>query len=381
MKTLVPFVSLKPLEEKLSSVLDDAYERVRQNSSYIRGTCCREFEEKFAAYCGTRYCVGVGNGLDALTLILLALGIKEGDEVLVPGNTFIATVLAVTRTGATPVPVEPDESTYTIDPEQVGKAISSKTKAMIAVHLYGQPCNMEALAALCKEKGIFLVEDCAQAHGATYRGRRVGSFGIAAGFSFYPTKNLGALGDGGAVVTDSGELEAKVRALGNYGSIEKYHSVYQGMNSRLDELQAAFLEAKLEYLAETNDFRKKVAGRYRKEIRNPQVLLPEVSKETDPVWHIFAIRTKRREEFREYLQKKGIETAVHYPVPPHKQPCYREMNGLSLPITEQISETEVSLPMYYGMSKEAVDAVIAAVNEYSEEKKRNDKPENGVGKE
>lgn len=362
----VPFVTFKPLEREIHAELQNAFERVLEKSWYIGGQEDRKFEAEFAKYTGSRYAVGCGNGLDALMLSMKALGIGPGDEVIVPSNTFIATALAVTYTGAMPVFVEPDLRTCNIDPQKIEERITGKTKAVIAVHLYGQPCDMDPIVDIAKRHGLWLIEDCAQAHGASYKGKRVGSFGDAAGFSFYPGKNLGALGDAGAVTTDNQRLADQVRALGNYGSDYKYHHVYQGNNSRLDEMQAAFLSVKLQSLDRVNEDRRHTAARYLEGIRNPEILLPYINPQTQPVWHIFAIRCSRRDELKKFLNDKGIGTNEHYPVPIHEQPCYRNLGFQhgDFPAAEEISATELSIPMYYGMKDEEVQYVIDAVNEF-----------------
>ena len=317
-------------------------------------------------YCGVKYCVGCGNGLDALMLALKALGISEGDEVIVPSNTYIATALAVTYVGAKPVFVEPKIETFNIDPERIESAITDKTKAIMPVHLYGQACDMDKIMEIAKRYDLFVVEDCAQAHGATYKGHRVGSFGDAAGFSFYPGKNLGALGDAGALVTNNKELADKVRALGNYGSDYKYHHIYRGNNSRLDELQAAFLSAKLPHMDKINEERRRIADCYLNEIHNPKIILPTVEKYMVPVWHIFGIRCTDRSELERYLNDKGIGTNKHYPIPMHLQECYKDLGYKEgdFPIAEEISKTELSIPMYYGMTDEEIQYVIDVINGY-----------------
>ena len=362
----VPFVSFKPLERELDKPLREAFNRVFENSWYIEGNEDKAFEEAFAAYCHSKYCVGCGNGLDALMLPLRALGIGPGDEVIVPSNTYIATALAVTYVGATPVFVEPDIRTYNINPEKIEEKITANTRAIMPVHLYGQPCDMDPIMAIAKKYNLYVIEDCAQAHGATYKGKTVGSFGDGAGFSFYPGKNLGALGDAGAFVSDNHELADKVRALGNYGSDYKYHHVYKGCNSRLDELQAAFLSAKLPTMDKVCDDRRATAKKYLEGIKNPLVILPYILPETQPVWHLFAIRCDRRDELQAYLQEKGIGTNKHYPIPMHLQDCYRDLNipQGALPIAEEISATELSLPMYYGMTEEEIQYVIEAINDF-----------------
>lgn len=362
----IPFVSFKPLEKELNAELRAAFDRVFLNSWYIDGKEDTAFETAFAVYCNTKYCIGCGNGLDALMLSLKALGVGAGDEVIVPSNTYIATALAVTYVGATPVFVEPDIRTYNIDPERIEAEITNKTKAIMPVHLYGQPCDMQPIMKIAKKYNLFVVEDCAQAHGATYHGQVIGSFGDAAGFSFYPGKNLGALGDAGATVTNNKTVADKVRALGNYGSDYKYHHIYQGNNSRLDELQAAFLAAKLPHLERMNKERRRIAARYLNEIHSPALVLPYVLEGTDPVWHIFAIRCQERDRLANYLEKCGIATNKHYPIPMHLQGAYAELNipKGALPIAEEISATQLSLPMYYGMTDEEISYVIDTLNQF-----------------
>ena len=375
----VPFVTFKPLEKELDKDLRAAFERVYTRSWYIEGEEDKKFEDAFASFCGTKYAVGCGNGLDSLILSLKALGIGVGDEVIVPSNTFIATALAVTYTGATPVFVEPDIRTFNINPDLIEAAITSKTKAIMPVHLYGQPCDMDPIIAIAKKHNLYIIEDCAQAHGATYKGKRVGSFGTAAGFSFYPGKNLGALGDAGAAVTNDKALADKIRALGNYGSDYKYHHIYKGNNSRLDEMQAAFLSAKLPGLDKVNDNRRTTAKKYLSGIKNPNVILPYVNLDTNPVWHIFGIRVKTEAEksgsaelgtgrtsLEKYLNDAGIGTNKHYPIPMHLQECYKDMGFKKgdFPIAEEISATELSIPMYYGMTDEEVQYVIDKINDW-----------------
>ena len=362
----VPFVTFKPLEKELDKDLRDAFERVYNRSWYIEGVEDEAFEKAFAEYCDSKYCVGVGNGLDSLFLALKAMGIKEGDEVIVPSNTYIATALAVTYTGATPIFVEPDIRTFNIDPTKIEAAITDKTKAIMPVHLYGQACDMDPIMEVAKKYNLYVVEDCAQAHGAKYKGKVIGSFGDAAGFSFYPGKNLGALGDAGATVTKNEELAKKVRALGNYGSDYKYHHIYQGNNSRLDELQAAFLAAKLPHLNKVNVERRKIAQKYLDGIKNPEIILPFVPEYAEPVWHIFGVRCDRRDELEKFLNDAGISTNKHYPIPMHLQGCYADLGFKKgdYPIAEKISKTELSIPMYYGMTDEEVQYVIDRMNEF-----------------
>lgn len=362
----IPFVSFKPMEQELDQQLRDAFSRVFERSWYIEGVECQNFEKAFADYCGTEFCVGCGNGLDALMLSLKALGIGEGDEVIVPSNTYIATALAVTYVGATPVFVEPILDTFNIDPTKIEEKINEKTKAIMPVHLYGQPADMDPIMEIAGKYNLYVVEDCAQAHGATYKGKKIGTFGDAAGFSFYPGKNLGALGDAGAAVTNKKEIADKIRALGNYGSDYKYHHIYQGNNSRLDELQAAFLSEKLPILDKMNAERRRIADMYLKGITNSKIILPTVIEEVQPVWHIFGIRCEERDALADYLEQQGIATNMHYPIPMHLQGAYKDLGILEgmLPLAEEISKTELSLPMYYGMKDEEIRYVIEKINTF-----------------
>ncbi len=362
----IPFVSFIPMEKELNDELRDAFDRVLNRSWYIGGAEDEAFEKSFAEYCGTEYCVGVGNGLDALMLSLKALGIGEGDEVIVPSNTYIATALAVTYVGAKPVFVEPDINTFNINTSLIEMAITQKTKAIIPVHLYGQACDMDPIMKIAQRHELRVIEDCAQAHGATYKGRKVGTFGDAAGFSFYPGKNLGALGDAGAVVTNNKGLAEKIRALGNYGSDYKYHHIYKGNNSRLDEMQAALLSVKLPHLERMNDERRRIAKMYTEGINNPKVITPFINTDCVPVWHIYAIRCKERDALEKYLNDKGICTNKHYPIPLHLQECYKDLGFKKgdYPVAEEISETELSIPMYYGMKEEEKEYVIDVINSF-----------------
>lgn len=362
----VPFVSFKVMERELEDDLRNSFERVFSNSWYIDGKEDENFEKSFAQYCTTDYCVGCGNGLEALVLALKTLGIQSGDEVIVPSNTYIATALAVTYVGATPIFVEPDIRTYNIDPTKIEEKITNKTKAIMPVHLYGQPCDMDPIMKIAKKYNLYVVEDCAQAHGATYKGKTIGSFGEISGFSFYPGKNLGALGDAGACVTSNAEFATKIKALGNYGSDYKYHHIYKGNNSRLDEMQAAFLSAKLPHLDRMNEERRRIASRYLNEIKNSKFELPFVLADTNPVWHIFAIRCEQRDELAKYLEESGISTNRHYPIPMHLQKCYEDLDIKEgeLPIAEKISKTQLSIPMFYGMTEEQIDYVIEKLNNF-----------------
>lgn len=362
----VSFASFEKMHSEIEEEISEKFKEVYRKNWFIQGTEVEQFEQEFAEYCGAKYCVGCGNGLDALFLILKAYGIQAGDEVIVPSNTYIATALAVSYTGATPIFVEPTLESYNIDVTKIEEKITSKTKAIMAVHLYGQPADMDPINQLAKKYNIKVIEDAAQAHGALYKGRKVGSLGDAAGFSFYPGKNLGALGDAGAIVTNDKELADKVRALGNYGSDYKYHHIYKGNNSRLDEMQAAFLRIKLKYLDKWTEDRRKTAEIYRSQIKNENVILPKEMDYAKHVYHIFAIRSERRDELEEYLKNNGIGINKHYPIPMHLQGAYTELNIAkgSLPVAEKISSSELSIPMYYGMTNQEIDFVINTCNKF-----------------
>lgn len=363
----IPFASFVPMHEEIRKDLDAAFKKVVDKSYFIQGEECEKFEEEYAAYCGTKYCVGVATGLDAIYLILKALDIKAGDEVIVPSNTYIATALAVSFTGATPVFVEPVIDTYNIDVTRIEEKITEKTKAIIAVHLQGRAADMDAINAITKKHGLYVLEDAAQAHGARYKGQRVGALSDAAAWSFYPGKNLGALGDGGCITTNNKQIADKVRALGNYGSDYKYHHIYQGTNSRLDEIQAAFLRVKLPHLDKWNEARRRIAEVYLSGITNPLIKLPlATSEEYEHIYHVFVIRCDRRDELEKYLKDNGIGTVKHYPVPMHLQKAYEELyiQEGELPIAEEISKTVLSIPMYYGMTEEEVKYVINKINEF-----------------
>ncbi|ANE55260.1 MULTISPECIES: DegT/DnrJ/EryC1/StrS family aminotransferase [Methylomonas] len=361
----IPFLDLNPLHQELRAELQNAFERVLDSGWYILGHEVEQFEHEFADYCQADHCVGVGNGLDALHLILRAYGIGDGDEVIVPANTYIATWLAVSYAGATPVPVEPDEQTYNINPSLIESAITPRTKAIIAVHLYGQPANMNVINALATTHKLKVIEDAAQAHGAKYRGQRVGSLGDAAGFSFYPGKNLGALGDGGAITTNDTNLADKLRILRNYGSRVKYLNEVKGFNSRLDELQAAMLRVKLKKLDEWNSKRKAIAQVYLHELKNSALQLPSVPDWANPVWHLFVVRYPLRDQLRQKLQEAGIGTMIHYPTPPHRQTAYEELGcAISvLPITERIHREVLSLPIGPHLEKHQLEETIQLIKE------------------
>lgn len=367
-KRTIPFLDLKVINSAYADELRQAMTDVLNSGCYILGRQVEAFEKEFADYSGTRHCIGVGNGFDALMLILLAykeLGVlRDGDEVLVPANTFIASILAIWKSGLTPIMVEPDLGTYNIDPNRLTEIITPKTKAIMPVHLYGQCADMDPIRAISHRYALKIIEDAAQAHGATYKGQKAGALGDAAGFSFYPGKNLGALGDGGAVTTDDDALAKMIRALRNYGSETKYINRFKGVNSRLDELQAAMLRVKLKHLDRENERRKKVARLYLQGINNTEIILPVIPSYTDPVWHLFVIRTKKRDELQRFLLEKDVQTLIHYPVPPHRQNAFKELSKRSYPITEQICNEVLSLPMGPALLHDDVARVVESVNRY-----------------
>ena len=362
----VPFASFENMHNEIKREVIKKLEEVYDKNWFIQGEEVNKFEEEFAAYCGTKYAVGCGNGLDALYLILRAMEIGTGDEVIIPSNTFIATALAVSYTGAVPILVEPDINTFLINPDLIEAKITKRTKAIIAVHLYGQTADMDPINEIAKRYGLKVIEDAAQSHGAEYKGRKAGALADAAGFSFYPGKNLGALGDAGAVTTNNRELAEKVRALGNYGSDYKYHHIYQGNNSRLDEIQAAVLRIKLRNLERWNKVRQQTAEKYLDGIKNPRLILPIVASERKHVWHLFAIRSQERDQLEKYLSENNIGTTKHYPIPIHQQGAYQGtvVEKQQLPIAEEISNTELSLPMYYGIDEEQMKYVINIINKF-----------------
>lgn len=359
----IAFLDLKAPHDELRAELRAVFERVLDSGWYILGNEVKQFEREFAEYCEAEHCIGVGNGLDALHLILRGYDIGAGDEVIVPSNTYIATWLAASYVGATPIPVEPDERTYNIDPARIEAAITPRTKAIVAVHLYGQPADMNAINAIAKKHNIKVIEDAAQAHGARYKGRRVGALGDAAGFSFYPGKNLGAIGDGGAVTTNDAELAKKIRVLGNYGSQVKYRNEVKGYNSRLDELQAAFLRTKLKTLDTWNTRRKAIAADYLCEMAGCNLVLPFVPEWADPVWHLFVVRSQQRETLQATLQQHGVATMIHYPIPPHLQPAYAELSYKQgdFPIAEVIHREVLSLPIGPHLNMVCAATVIVAI--------------------
>jgi len=365
---MIKFLDLYKINQIHKQELKAAFERVFDSGWYIMGNELKDFERDFAIYCGCKHAIGVANGLDALILIIRAykeLGLfKDGDEIIVPSNTYIASILAISANQLVPVLVEPNLNTYNIDPNLIEAKITEKTVAILPVHLYGQLCEMDAILAIAKKYNLKVIEDCAQAHGATL-GKRAGNFGDAAGFSFYPGKNLGALGDAGAITTNDDELASTVKALLNYGSHIKYQNKYKGVNSRLDELQAALLSVKLKSLDQETTIKREIANRFINEITNPQIIVPEVKHQSAHVWHLFVIRTTNRDHLQQYLTQENIQTVIHYPIPPHKQVAYQEWNDLSLPISERIHREVLSLPISPVLEKDEVSAIIEAINKYS----------------
>ena len=361
------YLDLKHINDRYDAEIRQAISRVLDSGWYLKGEATRQFETHYAEYIGTRHCVGCGNGLDALSLILrgyIELGVMNvGDEIIVPANTYIASILAITQCGLRPVLVEPSWETLQIDDTLIERTITARTKAIMIVHLYGRCAYTERIAAICQHYHLKLIEDNAQAHGCMFDGQRAGSLGDAAGHSFYPGKNLGALGDAGAVTTNDDALAEVIRALGNYGSHQKYVHNYQGRNSRIDELQAAVLDVKLKHLDADNLRRKEIASLYINKVKNPKIHLS--LSERDSVWHIFPVFCERRKELQQYLLENGIETQIHYPIPPHKQKCYKEWNQLSFPITEQIHTQELSIPCHQAMTREEADLVIDILNGFT----------------
>ncbi|MCQ2788951.1 MAG: DegT/DnrJ/EryC1/StrS family aminotransferase [bacterium] len=359
---MIKFLDLEKINNRFRKEFDEKIKNILDSGWYLLGKNDEEFEQHFAQYCGTKYCIGVGNGLDALTLIINAYGFGKGDEIIVPANTYIASILSISYNGCTPVLVEPDINTYNINPDLIEEKITDKTKAILLVHLYGQAVQMDKIWALAKKYNLKVIEDSAQAHGAIYQGKRAGNLGDASGFSFYPGKNLGCIGDGGCVTTNDKELADKIRALRNYGSNIKYHNIYQGVNSRLDEIHAAILDVKLPYLDSDNQRRRDIANYYLNNIKNDKIIMRKSYDENANVWHVFPIRTKNRDKFQEYLKQNDIQTLIHYPIPPHKQEAYKEWNNLSFPITEEIHETILSLPISPVMTDEEVKKVVEITN-------------------
>lgn len=365
---MISFLDLKKINAQYELELKHAANRVIDSGWYLMGKELETFEKNYSTFCGTGYTLGVANGLDALRLIFKAymvLGImKAGDEVIVPANTYIASVLAISDNGLVPVFVEPNIKTYNLDSLQIEKVITPKTKAILTVHLYGQNSIDEEMLAICERHHLKLVEDSAQSHGAIWNRKVMGSIGDAAGHSFYPGKNLGALGDAGAVTTNDETLAKTIEALRNYGSLKKYENIYQGLNSRLDEIQAAFLNVKLKYIQKEIFERRRVANYYMENIKNPRIILPEVLSEEGHVWHLFVIRIDDRTYFQKYMEANGVQTIIHYPIPPHKQKCYQEMNSMRFELTEQIHNEVVSLPMSPVLTEVELSKIINLINSF-----------------
>lgn len=366
---MIPFLNLKKINNKYREELILEFANFIDSGWYILGEKVTKFEKEFAEYCGVRHCIGVANGLDALVLIIRAykeLGIlKEGDEIIVPANTYIASIMAITENKLIPVLVEPTLSYYTISPSEIESKITNKTKAILPVHLYGQLSDMDSILQIAKKHNLLVIEDSAQSHGASLNGIVSGNFGNASGFSFYPGKNLGALGDAGAITTNDDKLAETIRIIRNYGSEKKYFNQLQGVNSRLDEIQAAFLSVKLKYLSEETEIRRRIANKYLNGINNSNLVLPIVSSQSAHVWHLFVLRTKNRDEFQKYLEVNGVQTVIHYPKPPHKQNAYKEWNNLSFPITEEIHNTIISIPIDISMEDDHIDFIIKVCNSYN----------------
>ncbi|MDX9960836.1 MAG: DegT/DnrJ/EryC1/StrS family aminotransferase [Aliarcobacter sp.] len=363
---MIPFLDLKQINVQYRTELIEACTKVINSGWYIQGNECKEFDIEFAQYCGTKYAIGVANGLDALILILKAykeMGImSDGDEVIVPSNTYIASILAISQNNLVPVLVEPDINTYLLDPSKIEEKITSKTKAILPVHLYGQTCQMDEINKIAKKHNLKVIEDSAQSHGAYFKNKRSGNLGDASGFSFYPGKNLGALGDGGAVTTNDEELANTIKALANYGSHKKYENLYKGINSRLDEMQAAMLRVKLKYLDNETEKRREIANYYLENIKNNNIVLPTLRTQDNHVWHVFVIRTERRDELQKYLLENEIQTLIHYPIPPHKQNAYVEWKNESYPISEKIHKEILSLPISGVQSLEDTKTIVEILN-------------------
>lgn len=361
---MISFLDLQKINERFKSALNTRINAVLDSGWFLNGKENETFSRNFADYCGVRYALGVANGLDALNLIIKAYGFGPGDEIIVPANTYIASVLAISQNGCTPVLVEPNPISFNLDPDKIEPLITPRTKAILAVHLYGQSADMGKIMALAKKRGLKVIEDAAQAHGAIHNGKKTGNLGTAAAFSFYPGKNLGCLGDGGMITTNDEELYQRVKTLANYGSQQKYCHVVKGFNSRLDEIQAAILDVKLARLDEDNQRRRDIARYYRTHISNPKIKLPEVTEEESHVWHLFVVRTTDRDALQKHLENNGIQTLIHYPTPPHLQQAYAELSKLELPITEEIHREVLSLPISPVLTDKEINIVVQAVNSY-----------------
>ncbi len=360
---MIEYENLAKVNQPFFNKFKEAFNDVLESGWYILGENVEKFEKEFAAYNNVKHCAGVASGLDALILSIRALDLEKGSEIIVPSNTYIATILAIMQNGHIPVLVEPDVNTYNIDSSKIETAVTLKTKAVLVVHLYGKPCDMDSILDICKRKNLYLIEDCAQAHGAEYKGKKVGSFGDFGAFSFYPTKNLGCLGDGGAITTNNPEFYEKVQMLRNYGSNKKYYNKYIGINSRLDEIQAAFLSIKLQSLNEINSHKKELAQIYLNKL-SEKYILPVIQQDFLDVYHIFNIRHKNRDELREYLLQNDIKTEIHYPAPPHKQKALSFLSHLSFPVSEEIHRTTLSLPISSYHTKEDILKVIEVLNKF-----------------
>lgn len=362
---MIPFLDLKQMNLRYEEQIVESVRSVLHSGWYILGKEVEAFELEFAQYCETEYCLGVANCLDGLELIIRGYDIGPGDEVIVPSNTYIASILSISANGAIPIMVEPDIRSYNLDPSLIEAAITPRTKAILAVHLYGQACDMDPIMEIAKKYNLKVIEDCAQAHGALYKGKRVGNLGDAGAFSFYPGKNLGALGDAGAITTNDAQLNQTLKALRNYGSHKKYENLYKGYNSRLDELQAPILRIKLKDLDTDNEARRKIAHYYLKHIHNERLVLPVVNHdELGHVWHVFVVRTDNREAFQQHMMDQGVQTMIHYPIPPHKQEAYREWKDMNYPISEKIHREIVSLPISPVMTMDQVERVVEVVNAF-----------------
>lgn len=360
----IPFLDLKLINQPYENAINEALQKRVASGWFILGEEVRKFENAFAEYCGTKHCIGVANGLDALVLLLKASDFPKNAEIIVPSNTYIASILAISLAGFKPVLVEPDLETYLIDPKKIEEKITKKTKAILAVHLYGKCCEISIIAKIAQKYDLKIFEDAAQSHGAFFENRKAGNLSDGAGFSFYPTKNLGAMGDAGAITTNDDILAEKIKSLRNYGSGKKYIFEYQGMNSRLDEMQAAILNVKLSNLNSENKFRQSIAKRYLSEIKNTKVILPSSKTTEQDAWHLFVLRVAEREKFKNYLLENGIGTDVHYPIAPHKQLAYRQWNKLAYPISEKIHDEIVSLPLNIALKENEINYIIEKVNQY-----------------
>lgn len=366
---MIKFLDLEKINNRFRKEMDSELKEILDSGWYLQGKKNDVFTENFAAFCGVKHSLGVANGLDALNLIIKAYGFTKGDEIIVPANTYIASILAISQNGCTPILIEPDINTYNINPDLIEKAVTEKTKAIMVVHLYGQAVQMDKVWEIAKKYNLKVIEDSAQAHGAIYKSingkeYKTGNLGDASGFSFYPGKNLGCLGDGGCITTSDDELFEKVKALANYGSDRKYHHIYKGVNSRLDEIQAAVLNVKLKYLDKDNQKRREIASYYRNNIKNSKIILPKTYDEKSHVWHVFAVRTEERDKFQNYLKENDIQTIIHYPTPPHKQGAYKEWNNMSFPVTEEIHRTIISIPISPVLTDEEVEYVVEVINKY-----------------